>query len=151
MGQNVIKEVKFLKNMFNEKTTTIVKCIIHPNHIDDYGHLNNAFYSCYFEKGRIALQKKFGLEDSVLAEKGIGFLVSSATYKYKKQVPANAKVEIHSRFVPYDKGVRIYIDHAMCLNGDIVASARTEHVFVNLKNNKPIKPLDRLIQKITYS
>ncbi len=135
--------------MLNEKTTAIVKCIINPSHVDDYGHLNNAHYSYYFEKGRIALQEKFGLKDSVLAEKGIGFLVFTATYKYKKQVFANAEVEIHSQFVPYDKGARVYIDHTMYLNRDIVASARTEHVFVNLKSNKPIRPLDELIQKIT--
>ena len=51
---------------------SVIKCGINPEHEDrNYGHLNNAKYTDYFELGRLALQKQFGISDEELKERGL--------------------------------------------------------------------------------
>ena len=111
--------------MKSESLVSIIKCKIDPSHIDEYDHLNNARYPLYFEKGRIALQEKIGFPDSVLKNRGIGLIIYTATYEYKKRVLDNQEVEIHSQFLPYESGARFFIEHEMYVDEELVAKAKT--------------------------
>jgi len=129
---------------------SIVACTVSPEDTDGYGHLNNARYSEYFEKGRVDLLESFGLGVDELKKEGVGFWVRSAHIRYISQVSGNSKVVIHSRFMDYSKGAVIRMEQEMVCRGELMASSVTEHFFVKLngKNPKPIKPLERIIEML---
>lgn len=137
--------------MANKKLAHLIKCKIEPNHIDIYNHLNYVYYPFYFEKCRIALQNKIGFPDSIFVKKGIGFIVYKAEYEYKKQIFKEQEIEIYSKFLPYKKGARFFIEYEIYSREEKVAVAKTEHTFMNLKLNKPIKPPCEFIDKLKKS
>jgi len=137
-----------------EMRETVVNCTINPDHIDAYGHLNNSKYGEYFELGRKALQKKYGIEGASLREDGIGLLMRESNEKYLSLVIAeHPQVEIRSHFRPYspNNGARIYMEHQMINEGNIMATAVQEYFFARLGGvkPKPIRPLEKLVLQLS--
>jgi len=115
-------------------TGTTISCQVLPQHIDRFGHLNNAFYAYYFELGRIALQEQNELSDRSLKCRHIGLWVRDSYIRRMHQVGAGDEIEIHSELLGYS-GLMLYAWHVMAKGGREVSFAVTEHFFVKLGPN----------------
>ena len=51
-----------------KKIETVISCYIDPKHIegDDYKHLSYYWFPFYFNKGRISIEEKLGIDMSVV-------------------------------------------------------------------------------------
>jgi|TARA_B100001964_G_C13729295_1_gene378095 YbgC/YbaW family acyl-CoA thioester hydrolase len=125
-----------------------VKCIVDPSHIDVYGHVNNSHFPGYFEKGRIALQKLAGIEDSNLINQGYGFFVVESSYTYRKPLGENQEFEIKSRFMEKENSRFIKMNHVILSEDDEIADAITRHMCIDLKSGYGIRTPQELLQKM---
>ncbi len=107
---------------------------------DNYGHLNNAAFPIYFERGRDDLNLKHKLHAKNLFPEGLGFLVKRASYEYNKLVTPDSEVEIRSRFMG-NIGARVIVEQEMWQDGKVVARCNAEYFFTDIVKGKPIRPL----------
>ena len=133
-----------------EQIETAVECTISPEHIDENNHLSHEYYPIYFNEGRKALYKAYGVDNKELREKiGVEFLVHKATYRFRGPVTAYQTVEIKSKIKPYKKTPIRLIEHRMYLDDDLMAVAIVKHFFKDIKTGKPITDLsDKRLEKI---
>ena len=102
-----------------------------PEHSDTYGHLNNAFYSYYFEKGRVALQMANGIGDDELKERGMGLWVQDTYVNRSKQLHRDQEVKVVSSFIGHS-GIMLYMKHELVVEGKRMSHCISEHFFVKL-------------------
>jgi acyl-CoA thioester hydrolase len=117
---------------------------VSPGYIDEYGHVNNAYYPLLFELGRRRLQEKLGLSDQSLKERGLALVVVKLDCEYIRQLRLGEQVYVKSRLF-YNGGARLTMEHRLEGNDKLYATERTEHVFIKLDNGKPIKPRKELL------
>ncbi len=116
--------------------------------IDKFNHLNNARYPLYFELGRKALEKEYGVDVDVLLPQRLGLLVVRwEEMEFFTQVYAKELVEIRSQFEKPDGKAIIYIQHEMYREEELVAKARTKHYFYNFEEKRPIRPLKSFLEQ----
>jgi|SRR3989344_7522167 len=114
------------------KASTV--CLFACNDADCYGHINNGSLPKYFDLARVHIQNIAGLSDSGLKKAYIGLFVTEASYTYRGQLFPEQEVRIDSELT-FNRGA-VTISHEMCLEERIVASARTKHIFVDLRTGK---------------
>jgi len=124
-----------------------VEMIVKKEHIDAYEHLNNSCYPLYFEKARILILDKAGLNCNELKKMGFGLFVTSSAYKYKSQTNGNQKIKIDSE-IEIDRA-RIIVNFIMYNQTKPKAKAEIKHFFIDLKTKKatriPKEILERLV------
>ncbi len=116
-----------------------IRCKIEPTDIDNYGHLNNAAFPKYFDRGRYDLAVQNGLDRDTLVPKGLAFLVRKASYDYIAPVLENQEVEIISNLISIE-GTRAIVEQEMLRDKGVVSKCRAEYFFQNLTTGKPIRP-----------
>tara|TARA_Y100000310_G_C20555132_1_gene750106 strand:+ start:380 stop:769 length:390 start_codon:yes stop_codon:yes gene_type:complete len=124
----------------------VINLVVDPEHIDDYGHLNNSWYPKYFEQGRLALEKAFGIDPASYMVKGLKFVVTNATYHYRGQLSAGKNIAIVSKFKPYCGKTLVHSEHEMFCEGRRVGVAVLAHNF--LQNDRIIAPLEELLDQL---
>jgi len=124
-----------------------IKCKINSSDIDDHGHLNNAAYPLYFEKGRENLAAINGVNRDALNPKGLAFLVKRASYEYNAPVFRDQEVDVKSRVVSF-KRARVFVEQDMLYDGKVVSNCAVEYFFMDLGIGKPIRRPSSVFQKI---
>ncbi len=122
-----------------ERQTSSITSRINSCDVDLYGHLNNAAFPLYFERGREDLAVKNKLDAKILLSQNLAFLVKRASYEYLSPVLADQNVEITSRVASLG-GARIIVEQEMFSGKQIIAKAHVEYFFLDLVKNKPIRP-----------
>lgn len=129
-------------------TTEVNQCI-NPNHLDEYGHLNNARYPLYFEEGRLELQRIAGMDAKSLIDMRVGLFVHRSVYTYKKPVCGNEPVTVQSRFVSYEGGLTLRTFHMMKSEKGLLATANMDHALFDFENDKLITNIPEwLVQRM---
>ena len=125
-----------------------ITCELSSEDMDENGHLNNARYPIYFEKGRIDLLGEVSSIES-LRERNLGFVSINHSYNHLIPVPSSAiKVDIVSRFGSSSRPVRIPIEQEMFLGNSLVATSGSVYCFVDLESGMPVPPPEDLIARI---
>lgn len=110
-------------------------------HCDFYGHVNNARYLEFLEEARWGFLEG-GLDLAEWQERGLGFVVTEVTIKYRRPAGLNAVLEVRSRMGSLGprRGV-ILQDVVLAEGGEMAASAQVTFAVIDLVRGKAV-PLD---------
>ena len=106
---------------------------------DQMGVVYHGNYALYLEMGRIEWLRKLGISYKSMEENGIMLPVVSLSINYKKSAGyddvINVKTQLKSR-----PTAKIEFDYEITNEeGEILTTAHTTLVFVDMKTNRPIK------------
>jgi len=119
--------------------TDEIKIRIRYGETDQMGVVYHGNYALYLEMGRIEWLRKLGVSYKSMEENGIMLPVVSLSINYKKSAGyddvINVKTQLKSR-----PTAKIEFDYEITNNkGEILTTASTVLVFVDMKTNRPIK------------
>jgi len=119
--------------------TDEIKIRIRYGETDQMGVVYHGNYALYLEMGRIEWLRKLGVSYKSMEENGIMLPVVSLSINYKKSAGyddvINVKTQLKSR-----PTAKIEFDYEISNNkGEILTTASTVLVFVDMKTNRPIK------------
>lgn len=104
-------------------------------------------YLPWLEVARTEALRVHGLPYSDLEREGFLLPVVEVQVHYRKPFRYDDEVEITAR-LHAPKGIRIDIDYDLSCAGEIRATARTRHVFMD-RNGRPLRPPQKFIELIT--
>lgn len=100
-----------------------------PWDIDPLGDLNNGRIVTLSDVGRIALARRIGLIEVMMA-RGWRIAMAGSTPQYRKRVTLFAKLEWHNRLIGADAKF-LFIEHTLFANGVPSANIMTRSVVVH--------------------
>ncbi|MDO5970207.1 thioesterase family protein [Flavivirga aquimarina] len=106
---------------------------------DQMGVVYHGNYALYLEMGRIEWLRKLGISYKIMEENGIMLPVISLNINYKKSAGyddvINVKTQLKRR-----PTARIEFEYEITdLKGEILTTAETTLVFIDMKTNRPTK------------
>ena len=106
--------------------------------IDELGHVNNACFFEYFERGRVRWYNSIGLFSDSSPGARFGTAVVSMKVNFRRECFEGDLLSV--RTTPQSKGNRSYVLYQEILNdsGDLVADAEVTSVVMDLDSRKPI-------------
>ncbi|WP_298238880.1 thioesterase family protein [uncultured Algibacter sp.] len=115
---------------------------------DQMGVVYHGNYPLYLEMGRIELLRKMGVSYKKMEENGIMLPVVSLSLNYKKSAGyddvINVKTQLKKR-----PTVRIEFDYEITNEaGEILTTASTTLVFIDMKTNKPTRPPSYILEAL---
>ena len=107
---------------------------------DQMGYVYYGNYAAYYEVGRVEMLRSLGLSYKSLEASGIMMPVLEMCSKFLK--PARYDEEIIVKIYLKEKpGIRIRFEYELFNEeGELINTAETKLVFVDMKRNKPCKP-----------
>lgn len=106
--------------------------------IDAMWHMNNAMYLTYIEDAAIHVCESHGWSLKRMTEAGFGILVRRHLIEYRQAARLGDELDVATWYsdVRHTTAFRHYtVRHAS--DGELLAQARTRHVWVDLKTGKP--------------
>ena len=107
---------------------------------DQMGVVYHGNYPLYLEMGRIELLRKMGISYKKMEEDGIMLPVVSLSLNYKKSASYDDVINVKTQLKKAPT-VRIEFDYEITIElGEILTTASTTLVFIDMKTNKPTRP-----------
>lgn len=107
---------------------------------DQMGVVYHGNYPLYLEMGRIELLRKMGISYKKMEEDGIMLPVVSLSLNYKKSASYDDVINVKTQLKKAPT-VRIEFDYEITNElGEILTTASTTLVFIDMKTNKPTRP-----------
>ncbi len=108
--------------------------------IDAMWHMNNAMYLTYIEDAAIHVCEAHGWPLERMTEAGFGILVRRHLIEYRQAAKLGDELDVATWFsdMRHTTGIRHYTVRRAS-DGELLAQARTRHVWVDLKTGKPIR------------
>ena len=115
---------------------------------DQMGHVYHGNYAQYLEMGRLELLRKPGVSYKKMEEEGVMLPVISLNLNFKKSAYYDDVVNVKTQLKKIPS-VRIEFDYEITnQQGEILTTANTVLVFVNMKTGRPMKCPDYLLDKL---
>jgi len=114
--------------------------VIHPWHMDQFGHMNVRWYAHFFDDASFLLLSRLGLHQAaVIKEFGVHCVTAQATTEFRAEVLAGACVDIFGS-VSRIGGKSVTFEYRMTSAGTEVEHAlcRSVEVFVDAKTHKSV-------------
>ena len=105
---------------------------VSAEHIDSLGHVNNAVYVKYFERGRIAFYAQLGLALESDRPPRIGTVVVNLNVNYRDECVAGDHLHLVTRGLGRGKRSFILQQHLARQNGTLVADCTATSVIMDL-------------------
>lgn len=122
--------------------------LIRDEHLDAFGHVNNAVYLALFEEARWDLITRGGYGMDKIRETGLGPVVLEATLRFQREVTGGAKVVIRSRSLEY-RGRLGRMEQVMALaDGAPACTAGFLFGLFDLTRRKLVKPTPEWLKAI---
>lgn len=143
----------------NETTKNILNRIMKSDEIeiriryaetDQMGVVHHGNYALYLEMGRIEWLRKLGVSYREMEEQGTALPVISLSVNYKKSIRYDdiIKVKTQLKKIPTSK---VEFDYEISNHiGEVLATANTTLVFVNMITNKPTRPPKYFLDKLNF-
>ncbi|GAA4269596.1 acyl-CoA thioesterase [Hyunsoonleella aestuarii] len=107
---------------------------------DQMGVVYHGNYPLYLEMGRIELLRKMGISYKKMEEDGIMLPVVSLSLNYKKSASYDDVINVKTQLKKAPT-VKIEFDYEITNElGEILTTASTTLVFIDMKTNKPTRP-----------
>lgn len=115
---------------------------------DQMGYVYHGNYAQYLEMGRLELLRKMGVSYKKMEEEGVMLPVISLNLNFKKSAYYDDVVNVNTQ-LKKKPSVRIEFDYEITnQQGEILTTANTVLVFVNMKTGRPMKCPDYLLDKL---
>ena len=115
---------------------------------DQMGVVYHGNYPLYLEMGRIELLRKMGISYKKMEEDGIMLPVVSLSLNYKKSAGYDDVINVKTQ-LKKEPTVRIEFDYEITNElGDILTTASTTLVFIDMKTNKPTRPPNYIFEAL---
>ena len=115
---------------------------------DQMGYVYHGNYAQYLEMGRLELLRKLGVSYKKMEEEGVMLPVISLNLNFKKSAYYDDVVNVKTQLKKIPS-VRIEFDYEITnQQGEILTTANTVLVFVNMKTGRPMKCPDYLLDKL---
>jgi thioesterase-3 len=103
-----------------------------PKHIDSLGHVNNAVYVKYFERGRIAFYKQLGVPLERTNPPHLGTAVVNLNVNFRDECVVGDRLHLHTQ--GHSRGNRSFVllQHLTRPDGSAVADCIVTSVVINL-------------------
>jgi len=118
--------------------------IIKKEHLDVFGHVNNAEYLRLYEEARWKLIHQEGLDEKTVVAEQIGPVILNINVSFKKEILLDEKIEIKLTDTFIKNRYLYVIKQAMIKdNGDIASEIELLLGLMDLKKRKLIEPDSR--------
>lgn len=124
------------------------KLIILEQHLDTFGHVNNATYLQILEEARwdFITGRGFGLKK--IQESGQGPIILEINMKFLKEIKLRQKIIIESQTISVDKLVATLRQHILSESGEIMFEATMVFGFFDTRTRKLIRPTQEWFKAI---
>jgi acyl-CoA thioester hydrolase len=115
---------------------------------DQMGVVHHGNYALYLEMGRIEWLRKLGISYKSMEENGVMLPVVSLSINYKKSAVYDDVINVKTQLknVPT---ARIEFEYEITNEkGDVLTTAHTTLVFIDMKTNRPIKAPQYILDAI---
>jgi acyl-CoA thioester hydrolase len=115
---------------------------------DQMGVVHHGNYALYLEMGRIEWLRKLGISYRSMEENGVMLPVVSLSINYKKSAVYDDVINVKTQLknVPT---ARIEFEYEITNEkGDVLTTANTTLVFIDMKTNRPIKAPQYILDAI---
>lgn len=111
---------------------------------DRMGYCYYGNYAQYLEVGRVEALRELGLNYKDLEDEGIGLPVQNYQISYKRPAYYDDLLSVRTK-IRSCEGARIIFDYEVCNESeDLLCTAETTLVFVNMETGRPVKAPESL-------
>lgn len=121
--------------------------LIKEQHLDTFGHVNNATYLVLFEEARWDLITKLGYGLKKMQETGIGPTILEIKLAFLKELRLRDEITIETQTVSYEKKIG-KLQQKMVRNGETCCIAELVIGLFSLSERKLIMPTDDWLQAV---
>lgn len=115
---------------------------------DQMGVVHHGNYALYLEMGRIEWLRKLGISYKSMEENGVMLPVVSLNINYKKSAVYDDVINVKTQLKNMPTA-RIEFEYEITNEkGDILTTANTTLVFIDMKTNRPIKAPQYILDAI---
>jgi acyl-CoA thioester hydrolase len=115
--------------------------------LDPNGHVNHGVYANYFETARIALLDQLGLGPSVLAERGVHFVVVELRIHFRRPARAGDRLRVLTR-IQQLRRASSWWHQSLHRDDDLLAEAEVRSAVTDA-GGRPIAPPRDIIEALT--
>jgi acyl-CoA thioester hydrolase len=116
---------------------------------DAGGIVYYANYLKFFERGRTELLREVNIEQDVLLEKNIAFVVKKVEMDYLKSARFNQLINVKTEVVSWRKASLQFKQEILLESGELLCQAATLIACINLKTMKPMAIPSEIIEVIS--
>lgn len=115
---------------------------------DQMGVVHHGNYALYLEMGRIEWLRKLGISYKSMEENGVMLPVVSLSINYKKSAVYDDVINVKTQLKNLPTA-RIEFEYEITNEkGDVLTTAHTTLVFIDMKTNRPIKAPQYILDAI---
>ena len=125
--------------------------IIRENHLDTFGHVNNATYLQLFEEARweFITARGYGLE--MIQNSGLGSIVLEFNLKFLKELRLRQKIVIESQTVSYEKKIAVLRQNILDENNEVCCAGLMTFGLFDTKTRRLVLPTPQWLMAIGLS
>lgn len=124
-----------------------IEFFVRYSETDQMSFVYHGNYVKYFEMGRIAWLNKLGFSYKKMEEDGILLPVIDIKINFKKSALFDDKLILKTKLVR-EPSYMIEFEYKIIKNDDLITSGYTKLIFLNSKNNRPMRCPNSIIEAI---
>ncbi|MEQ1723043.1 MAG: acyl-CoA thioesterase [Pseudobdellovibrio sp.] len=122
--------------------------LIKEQHLDSYGHVNNAMYLSLYEEARWEAITSGGYGYKKVHETGFGPVILGIDLKFLKELKLREIITITLEMISYEGKIFKMKQQMLKANGDVASEIVLTAGFFDLKNRKLILPNEAWLKAI---
>ncbi len=122
--------------------------IIKEQHLDTFGHVNNATYLVLLEEARWDLITRGGFGLQAIQERKIGPVLLEIQMKFIKELRLRQKIIIRSQFVAYERKIGVMTQNILNEAQEICFESKIHFGLFDMHTRKLISPTQEWLRAI---
>ncbi|MDA8562139.1 acyl-CoA thioesterase [Gammaproteobacteria bacterium] len=121
--------------------------LIKENHLDMFGHVNNATYLELLEEARWDIITKNGYGLSIIQKTGIGPIILEINIKFLNEIKLRENIIINTKLISYE-GKKIILEQQILRNEELCSIAEFTIALFDIKHRKLVSPTPEWLKSI---
>lgn len=121
------------------------RMLIRENHLDTFGHVNNATYLQLLEEARWEFLNEQDMNLKTIHETKIGPVVLECNIKFIKELTLRQNIVIESQMLSYHKKIGVMDQRIFDEQGNLCTEAQFKFGFFDMELRKLIVPTPQLL------
>jgi thioesterase-3 len=122
--------------------------LIKEQHLDSYGHVNNAMYLSLYEEARWEAITAGGYGYKTVHETGFGPVILGIDLKFLKELKLRETITVTLEMISYEGKIFKMKQQMLKANGDVASEIVLTAGFFDLKNRKLVLPNEAWLKAI---